>query len=81
MNAASRIKAIINAINRKTGLVFYDLTSAIQELCVGYKNATTHSSVVSNGMYQSGCRLSELLLAINNITGINHTNLTNGVQT
>lgn len=81
MSAKSRIKALINAISGKTGLVFNDLTSAIQELCNGYTEVVSGSSVVSDGIFKSGSRLSALLLFINKITGINHTDITSAVQT
>ena len=81
MNSTSRIKSIINAANRKTGLTFADLTSAIQELCNGYTDVVSGSSVVSDSIFKSGSRLSALLLFINKITGINHTDITSAVQT
>ncbi len=81
MSAKSRIAALVNAINRKTGVNFNDLTSAIQELAIGYTDAVSGSSEVSNGTFKSGSRLSALLSFINTITGINHTNLTAAVQT
>lgn len=82
MSAKSRIKALISAINRKTGMVFNDLTSAVQELCYGYTDAVGGgSSVVASGMCKSGNRLSALLAFINTVTGINHSNITSAVQT
>lgn len=82
MNAKSRIKSLINAINRKTDMAFSNLTSAVQELCSGYTNSVgSGSSVVSDGTFKSGCRLSALLSYINAVTGINHTDITSAVQT
>lgn len=81
MSAKSRIAALINAINRKTGLSFTDLTSAVQELANGYTDAVSGSSVVDDGKCKSGSRLSALLSFINKITGISHSDITSGVQT
>lgn len=81
MSSASRIKSIINAVNRKTGLTFNDLTSAVQELVNGYTDAVNGSSMVSNSIFKSGSRLSALLSFINAVTGINHSDITSAVQT
>ena len=80
MSAKSRIKALINAISRKTGMEFNDLTSAVQELCYGYKDVKSGSSTVDDGKFKSGCILSALLSFINKTTGVNHTDITSGVQ-
>lgn len=82
MSAKNNIRAIIRAINQKTGMTFTDLTSAVQEICHGYADKVSGiSSSVKNGVFQSGCRISAMISFINNLTGITHSNLTDAVQT
>lgn len=76
-----RIKHLISATTKKTGYKFNNLTSAIQELCMGYKNPMNDSSVVPDEILESGGHLKALLSFINKGTGINHTNITSAVQT
>ena len=76
-----RINALVNAISRKTGLSFNDLTPAVQELADGYTDAVSASSIVSEKTLKSGSRLSALRSFINKATGINHADITSGVQT
>ncbi len=79
--SAKRIKRLTNAISKKTGFSFQNLTSAVQELCAGYKNPTRGSSVVPESVCESGGRLGALLSFINTVTGTHHADITSGVQT
>lgn len=81
MSGRSRIEALVKAISRKTGMIFKDLTSAVQELAEGYTDAVSASSAINDGKCQSGCRLTALLRFINKVTGTNHPDITRGVQT
>lgn len=80
--SARRIKALIKAVERKTGSNFAELTSAVQELCDGYENIVSSGvSTVDDSVLESGSRLIAMLSFINTITGISHTNLTAAIQT
>lgn len=82
--SAKRLKALLNAIDAKTGHKHLDLRSAVQVLCNGY-GAQTGAVVDIGGadaesMLKCGSRVRALLDAANAKTGQNDPTLTAAVQ-
>ena len=83
MSVKNAIRNLIDAADTKTGYTHLDLKSAVQTLCDGYNGTvgTDTPTEVTEGACESLNSIRDMLYKANVKTGVNHTDLTDAVQT
>lgn len=84
LESKSRIEAIVTAVNGKTGRTHIDLKSAAQHLCDSYAGAVGSDTIAeydTNEDLAAVNTIKSVLNTANQKTGVNHTNVTDAIQT